>query len=488
MSYSMSLNLQGKQSLKQSQRLMMSPQMQQAIQLLQMPQLELALMVDAELEQNPLMEYSSESSSEEENSPTEEVVNDLPEVKEVEINEDDFSIMKQLDDEWRDHFSESGTVRKTRTKEDNELQSFLENSIVGEVDFFEFLMKQAQEHFEEPQDLMMAEELIGNLDEKGFLEASLEEIALLNDFDQTALSYVLDELQRFEPYGVGAKNLKESLLIQLSCVGKKRSLAYQIIEIHFEDLLSNRIPLIVKSLTSSTSEVRAAIDTDIVKLNLHPGTSHKKHQVQHVEPDVWITEENGAFIVSVHREAMPSLRLNRRYLNMLEQPDMSEEDKEYIRNKVASGKWLLKNIHQRNESIRRITEVLARTHKEFFQHPEGKLQPLTMKVIAEELGLHESTIARAVSNKYVASPRGLLPLRSFFTNAYQSDKGEDVSSSTVKELLYQIIELENKQRPLSDEAISKKLKEEGIPCARRTVAKYRTLYNIGNASQRKVHL
>lgn len=491
MPYSMSMDLLPKQTqnLKQTQRLIMSPQMQQAIHLLQMPILELSTTIDAELEQNPVLEYMEEEQDDPSDlNPNEQEIPQEGETspeKELVFDDRDFEILRKLDDEFRDCFAESGTFNCTRTLEEEKRRTFLESSICDEASLFEHLMKQAKETFETPEDLAMAEALIGNFSKEGFLETSLDEIALCNNFNEQRLKHVLKDIQSFEPYGVGARNLQESLLIQLRCQQKKETLAYSIIDEHYDDLLHNRIPVIRKALACTSKEIEEALNRHITKLDLHPGTWFSRTLVPYITADVSIKQEGDRLFAAVNDEPLPSLRLNSKYLRMLEDESLPSETKDFIRNKILSAKWLLRNIWQRSETLEKIAQSLAKRQKEFFLDPHGKLVPLTMKMVAEELGLHESTIARAVANKYVDSPKGLLPLRSFFTNAFTSQEGEEISAKTVREVLLDIIQNEDKHKPLSDQAISQKIKEMGISCARRTVAKFRAALNIGNAQQRR---
>jgi RNA polymerase sigma-54 factor len=395
--------------------------------------------------------------------------------------------MKRLDEEFRDHFTESGGFQAKRSAEDEKLKTFLESSVQSHSTLFEFLMKQAKETFEDIDELDAAEAIIGNFDERGFLEMPLEEIALIYDVTTDILEEVLEEIRTFEPFGIGAFSVKESLLIQLTCLKKKESLAYQIVANHYEDLLYNRIPQIKKSLGCSADEISNAIQKDISKLNLYPGALHAHEVVQNITADVVVRNEKESLIVEIDDEYIPSLKLNAKYLQMLESNELTDEVKDYIRNKVASGKWLLRNIHQRNDTLLKITNLLVEKQGEYFKNPKGQLLPLTMKSVAEELELHESTVARAVSNKYVDCSRGLLALRSFFTNSYSTNEGDEISSRTVKDLLQEIVGEEDKAKPLSDEALSKLIKAKGIPCARRTVAKYRRELNLGNAAQRRIY-
>jgi RNA polymerase sigma-54 factor len=195
--------------------------------------------------------------------------------------------------------------------------------------------------------------------------------------------------------------------------------------------------------------------------------------------------EGNALVVKVNEDSLPAFKINPRYMKLLEQSQAQPDDQDYVKHKIYSAKWLLRNIRQRSDTLERIGNALATHHKEFFMQPEGKLHPLTMRTLAEELELHESTVARAVANKYLQSPRGIFPLRYFFSNAYTSSQGDQVSSTTVRDQLLQIIASEDKRHPYSDQALSFQLKMRGIDCARRTIAKYRIECNMGNAQQRR---
>ncbi len=252
--------------------------------------------------------------------------------------------------------------------------------------------------------------------------------------------------------------------------------------------MHNHLPAIQKSLDCSFQQLHRAIDDDVARLDLHPGTHFSIQPVQAIVPDVTIRQENEKLFVDVDRDRVPPLRLNHKYLSMLQDPEVSLETKQFIKRHLFSARWLMRNLQQRYSTIERIAEVIAQKQYRFFTDPSGQLLPMTMKALAEELNLHESTVARTVANKFINSPRGIYPLRAFFTSKYISDKGNTLSSQTVKEAIFGIIEKENKIHPLSDAKISSLLKENGIPCARRTVAKYRLAYQIGNAQQRKKFL
>lgn len=473
------------QSQKQQQRLIMLPQMQQAIQILQVPILELASLVEAEMERNPILEYEEASSVEEESAWGADDYEGTPAEQEMTFDDNNFEILRQLDEDFREHFLESENYSIKRSNEEERRLTFLESIVCEEQTLTDYLMAQARESFEDIRDLKMAEILIGYLDDSGFISTSLEEIALLHQYDHDALQEIAKIIQTFDPPGVGAYNLQESLLLQLQRVNKGMTVAYEIIEQCYEDLLHNRIPVIAKRLGRSSLEISNVIVNDIARLDLHPGRLFSKVSSQHIIADVTIRREGDQLTVDTNQEPIPHFRVNRRYLRMLDDPTLSLETEEFIKQKLASAKWLMRTIDQRNDTVKRIAESLVKRQMPFFMSPDGKLSPLTMKVVAEDLELHESTIARAVSNKYLNSPRGLLPLRSFFTNALETEKGEDISSSTARDMLRKIIQGEDKKRPLSDDAIARLMNKQGIKCARRTVAKYRGELGLGNAQQRR---
>lgn len=466
------------QSLKQSQHLMMTPAMQQALNFLTLPIMELQPLIDQEMEQNPVLEYEELENEIEE--PTL-----IPEEEELHLDENDYRIMQDLSEEFREHFSGSEGFKKREPLSEDKLQ-FLESLVTQTKTLFTHLMEQSLETFENKEELKIAEAIIGNFDESGFLKISLEEIALLNGMKKASLEPVLETIKTFEPKGVGASNLQESLLIQLELLGKEDSLAYKIIKQHYDDLVHHRIPLIKKMLKISEKMITETISKDISKLDLHPASGFQERSAPYIVPDVTIKEDGEEWVVFVNDDPLPPLKLNARYLGLLNDPSLAKETKDFIKKKIASAKWLLKNLTQRNETLVSIAHALVKKQKEFLQSPDGKLKPCTMGEIANDLQLHESTVARAVSNKYIYTPRGLQSLRSFFTTSYAIEDGEDISSETVKNQVLEIIKGENKKKPLSDEAISKMLKSQGIPCARRTIAKYRYALNLGNAQQRRV--
>lgn len=483
----MQLQTQPKQQQLITQRMIMSAHMQQAIKLLQLPVMELESFIEEQVVLNPILEI--DESAEEASSSAEEQAAEPEQGEETEqevsISDTDLAILTRLDEDMRDLYAGTDAMPIKRTSEEDELKTYLESSICAEPTLHEELMHTARDTFTKEEELKIAEILIGYIDQFGFLKTPLDEICVLHSLSISSVKQVLEEIQTFEPYGVGASSIQESLLLQLKGLKKDNSLAYQIVQHHYDELLHNHIPVIQKSLKCSYEEIQQAIENDIAKLDLHPGTHFSSPSKQTIIPDVTLRQEGEELIVDVDRDRAPSLKLNSKYLHMLNDPEVSNETKQFIKRNLFSARWLFRNLQQRYSTIERIAQALAEKQKDFFLKPDGQLVPLIMKTLAEELNVHESTIARTVSQKYIDSPRGIFPLKSFFTAKYVSDEGQDISARTVKDAILDLLEKEDKHHPLSDEKISVILKEQGIPCARRTVAKHRIALNIGNTQQRR---
>lgn len=485
-SLSMMMKNSQQQQINLTQRLMMSTQMQQALKLLQLPLQELEIYIEEQVVLNPILDICEGEAPEEGENDTEESASNEEEVSEAELQIDDnnLQILSQLDEDLRDHFSQTEYEPK-QFNEENKLKSYVEQSITNEQSLYEKLIEESLLSFEQESERLVAEILIGYIDENGFFDSSLDEVCQLHQIDRSIAEKILKVIQTFEPHGVGASSIQETLLIQLERAKKEDTLAYRIVRDCYDQLIHNQIPLIQKKLQCSLENIQQALDQEIAKLDLHPGRNFSKTPVYGIIPDVTIRMEDDVLIVDIERDCFPLLKINRSYLKLLEDPETPVETKHFIKQHLLSARWLMRNIQQRFSTLERIAQALTVKQREFFINPRGQLAPLTMKSIAEELKLNESTIVRTVSNKYLFSPRGIHPFRAFFTGKYISNEGEDLSSTTVKEAILAHIEKEDKMHPLSDEKISGLLKEQGIPCARRTVAKYRSLFNIGNTQQRR---
>lgn len=432
---------------KQIQHLILSPQMQQALHILQLPLLELRTKIEEEVVRNPLLET----------------------------------------EEWEDPLPDTKPIQTAKTRD---LSTIIENTVAEECSLYEHLMLQASDAFPDMRERTAAAWLIGNFDQNGWLTAPVEEVAALGGYPVGWLKSLLQTIQTFDPPGMGASTQQESLLIQLRLQGKEGSLAFRIFESHYEALLHNRLPAIAKALSEKVEAISLAVQKTLPLLHLHPGTrytsGHYPSLPPYITPDLFILLREGVLVAEANDASLPLLRFNREYMEWLHTPSLNEETKSYLEERLHAGKWLLRTIRERNQTLCRIGRALIEIESDFFLHPKGELSPLTMQEMADRLGLHESTIARAVAQKYVSSPRGMMPLRAFFTHSYLTTSGKEVSAKTVKTLLREILAEEDKRRPLSDEALSSLLQEKGIPCARRTIAKYRHELGVGNTLQRKL--
>lgn len=421
-----------------SQRLMMSPQMQQALQCLQLPIMELSQLITQEMETNPLLE----------------------------LDEEDFS--------------EPALYRTASKKQGN----VIENLLIYAPTLRDILQAQVLESFSEKIDRELGAFIVDNLSENGLLEISTSEIATLSGYSEGDVMRILKVIQTMEPAGIGARSIQESFLLQLERKNLEGAFAYKIIKDYYDDLLHNRLSKIKKATGCSGGELEQTIKKEIATLELHPGLNYVGNLTQGIVPDVVVVSEEGIFRVEVTDHYSHRLHLNNTYIKLFEDPSIPVETKNFIKEKLQSVKWLMKNISQRNSTLQKIAEELIRLNHEYFSVPEGKLTPLTMKQLADILELHESTIARAVSSKYLSCDRGTISMKTFFTKGYRTDRGEHISSKTIQEKLKKLIGEEDSSSPLSDEALSKLLKEQGISCARRTVAKYRDAMGIGSTKYR----
>lgn len=351
-----------------------------------------------------------------------------------------------------------------------------EPEVASTATLFHHLMAQAQCHFTEVRQLEIAEWLIGHLNEKGFLEVPLSE--LTTHASLKALEEVLAEIQTFDPPGVAARSVQEALLLQL----KKHSEAYTIVEKHFDALLHNRFDTISRELQVPVERVAALVTQEIAPLDLHPGHRFAPHYTQAITPDLVLTCIGEMWKIEVNEGPLPSFRTADSYERAIEQGSLNSEERAYLRKALHTGKWIRRIVGKRHKTLMEIGRFLLQRQAGFFQ--EGKLTPMTLNDVAEQLELHESTIARAVAGKYLTCPQGTFALKDFFSQGVKAEAGS-VSQHTLRRTLQQLIAKENKGKPYSDAQLQRQLNSAGIFCARRTVTKYRRLLRLASAAKRK---
>jgi len=457
------------QNLHQSQ--VLAPQLQQSLQILQVPMLELRNLIQEELESNPTLEM-------EEIEPTIE-----DKKQEQEEFQEEFDRLTKLDDEWRDYMSQSQSYNG-RTAEEEERRQFFFDSLVKEETLQQHLLEQVASTDMSDDDRRIAEVLIGNVDDRGFLQAGPEEISNSTGMDPADLQRVLEIVQTFHPVGVAARDLRECLLIQLKRLGKEQSLEYRIVDRHIEDLGKRRFPEIARRCGTTAEQVQRAANF-IATLDPKPGQIFTSDPNNYVLPDVTVERISGDWMISLNGEQIPHLRISNTYKDLMSQEKNGTDVRDYIRDKIRSGKFLIKSIHQRQQTISNIAHEIVKRQMEFLECGPSGLKPMTMVQIADIVGVHETTVSRAISGKYMATPHGVFDMKYFFTPGYQTADGDSMSNTSVKGAIAELVKGEDSKAPLSDKEIVELLEKRGIPIARRTVAKYRNELNILPSNMRK---
>ncbi|MGB8355648.1 MAG: RNA polymerase factor sigma-54 [Chthoniobacteraceae bacterium] len=459
------------QNLNVSLQQVLAPQLQQSLQILQVPMLELRNLIQAEIQANPVLEEEI----------TEPSIEDRQ--QEQEEFKEEFERLAKLDDEWRDYMAQNNSY-SGKSQEDEERRQFFFDSIISHETLQQHLMEQLNNGDLEGEDRKTAELIIGNIDDMGFLQSPLEEMSQNTGMDVADLQRVLEVIQTFHPVGVGSRDLCDCLLIQLRRIGKDQSLEYRIVEKHLDDLGKRRFPEIARRLGTTVEQVQRCANF-IATLDPKPGQIFSPDPNNYVLPDVDVVKIDDGYQITLNGEQIPHLRISNTYKDLMSQDHNGTEVKDYIRDKIRSGKFLIKSIHQRQQTISNIAHEIVSRQKEFLEKGSAFLKPLTMVQIAEAVGVHETTVSRAISGKYISTPQGVFEMKYFFTPGYQTSAGESMSNTSVKEAIADLVKGEAPKNPLSDKEIVEILSSRGIPIARRTVAKYRSELNILPSNMRK---
>ena len=498
----MAQGLQLSQRLTQS--LVLAPQLQQSLALLQAPTLELKALVEQELQQNPVLEEATAAELEQQ----EKEVNEGPAAEAADPTEppadltfdpaseknasepvDDFQVefdrLVQLDQEWRDHFAQTNFPTRSSAEEEEKRQ-FMFDSLVANTSLQEVLLEQVRESALTSDLWPVAEMLIGNVDEYGYLKATLEELAASTGLPSARILEVLKVVQSFDPPGGGARDLRECLLLQLQRSHQEDTLEYRIISDFMEALGKRRIPEIARGTGTEVDEVQDSLE-NIARLEPRPGRAYLADNDQYILPEVFVSRSGDDFVVSTNNEHIPHLRISNAYKDLMSQGGDTSEVRNYIREKIRAGKFLIKSLHQRQQTILNIAREIVHRQRDFMEKGVSALKPLTMVQIAEVVGVHETTVSRAVSGKYMQTPQGVFEMKYFFTAGIQTANGDGMSNTSVKDMIDEIFKNENSAKPLSDQEVVRMLQEKGIVIARRTVAKYRTELNILPSNLRKVY-
>jgi RNA polymerase sigma-54 factor len=454
-----------------SMQQVLAPQLQQSLQILQAPTLELRNIVQQELQTNPVLEEEVGTFESEERA------------KDDREFQEEFERLAKLDEEWRDYMAQNVSY-SSRNPEDEERRQFFFDSIASQETLQQHLLEQLNTAEVPEAQREAAELIIGNIDELGFLQSSLEEISQNTKHTLEELQQTLDLVQTFHPVGVGARDLRDCLLIQLRRLGKQGSLEYQIVSEFLEDLGRRRFPEVARRLGVPVEQVQKAANF-ISTLDPKPGQIFSPDPNSYVLPDVSVDKIGDDFFVTLNGDQIPHLRISKTYKELMTQGSNGSDVRDYIREKIRSGKFLIKSIHQRQQTILNIANEIVKRQREFLESGTAFLKPMTMVQIAEAVGVHETTVSRAISGKYMATPQGVFEMKYFFTPGYQTTDGAALSNTSVKEAIADLVRGEQPRNPLSDKEIVEILSDRGIPIARRTVAKYRAELNILPSNLRK---
>ena len=471
---------------KQTQSMVLAPQLRQSLKILQVPALELRSTILQELESNPTLEelpyddisLDGEAGSGTDSDPWDESP-DEPQVEQAspESSErldfsDEYAVLERMGDDWKDYWNESSGEVPYSTEAEQKRQHFFDSLTSGRS-FQETLLEQARMTTDDASVVRALEFILGSLDDSGFLTSSASDLALMSQMPLATIQDGISLLQSLDPPGIGARNIQDSLLLQLKRKGMQSSLAAEIIQKNWDLLLRRRIVEIARALRVRAQDVELAIE-DIALLDPAPARRFAEDSNQVVSADVTVfKDDQGDWQIVLNNDYIPRLRISASYKEMLAQGKLKGKNREYLQNMFRNGRFLISAIEQRQQTIERITRELLRVQSEFFEHGRSRLRPLTMNQIAENVGVHETTVSRAIANKYIQTPHGLFEMKFFFTPGYHGEDGSEVSNKSIKDRIAKIVENELPKKPLSDQKIVEILKSEGITIARRTVAKYR---------------
>jgi len=476
---------------RQTQSLVLAPQLRHSLKILQVAALDLRSVIQEELQANPTLEelpmdgesldktqadeeqadHSHGANDSETDSASPAPTDDSP-VKSDELDfTKEFEILGKMDEDWRDHMASAGGAQPF-TSEDAERRQHFFDSLVATTSLQEHLMQQADLADLDGATLAALRYLVGSLDDRGFLTQSPADVALQTGLALDAVKQALGILKAFDPPGIGAQTLAECLIAQLRSLGRADSLGHRIIRDYFDLLSRRRIPELARKLGVPADDVQAAIE-EIGKLDPAPGRRFAEDNNRVVIADVTIEKDGDEWRISLNNDYIPRLRISSTYRDLIAKGTLAKPEKDYLRERIRAGKFLIDSIEQRQRTIERITREILKAQLAFFEKGVSELKPLTMTQIADVVGVHETTVSRAIANKYLKTPHGIFDFKYFFTPGYQAESGASVSNTSVKEMIADLVALEDKSGPLSDQELVGKLQAKGITIARRTVAKYR---------------
>ncbi len=470
--------LELRQQLKLTQQLVMTPQLQQAIKLLQLSRLELVSAVEQEMAENPLLEEDTgtDEAAADGDAAVAEEPQPAPDDSTSEVTMDETALA-EID--WQNYINEYDSLPQVSgpVEVNPDLPSKLD-ILSRRPDLQSHLNWQLGLSDMDEAEREVGEFIIGNINRDGYLEADIDAIAAGTGCSRETAEKVLALIQDMDPAGVGARNVRECLLLQLEKLDLGDTLAARIVRDHLKLLENRNYKALIRACSGRREEVLAAVET-ITSLDPFPGRQYSEEDVQYIVPDVYVQKVDGEYVITLNDDGLPRLRLSSYYRRIMEQADSDPAAREYIRDKLRSATWMIKSIQQRQRTIYRVVESIVRFQREFFDKGVEYLKPMVLRDVAEDIDMHESTISRVTSNKYVHTPQGTYELKFFFNSAIsRADGGEAHASAAIKNRIKAIIAAEDPAKPLSDQAIADIFKAENIKLARRTVAKYREQMGI----------
>jgi RNA polymerase sigma-54 factor len=475
-----------RQQMKLSQQLVMTPQLQQAIKLLQLSRLELQDLVSQELEENPVLDESLELEEVKEPDTLEITEKEAAPQEDAEVFTEVKAGEETLQDmDWATYLDSYNYSSGEQYYDDDDDRPSYENLLTKKTTLFDHLLWQLKLSRVTEQEILVGSEIIGNIDEDGYLRSNLVDIALICSVDESFVESVLKKIQEFDPIGVGARDLRECLLLQVRQLGMEGSVVEALLSDHLKDLELRKYKQIAKSLGIDFNDVLVSAKI-IAGLDPKPGRQFSQEDVHYISPDIFVYKVGEEFVVVLNDEGMPNIRINPLYTGEGRAAGSdNQKAEEYINEKMRSALWLIKSIHQRQRTIYRVSKSIVKFQRNFFERGIAYLKPLVLRDIAEDIGMHESTISRVTTNKYMQTPQGLLELKFFFNSGISTVEGEDIASESVKNIIKEIVDGEDPRKPLSDQRIAEILSTQNITIARRTITKYREMLKIGSSSERK---
>ena len=480
--------LEIKQTLKLTQQLIMTPQLQQAIKLLQLSRIELLDLIREEMKENPILEEVQDTGA----GKTDKETQITEEISPSGEEKADFSNnAKDADFDWREYLYHDAKTPwepyfSDREDNDEDSISFFERNPNKRGSLKDHLFEQLVFSPLTWEEKKLAQLIIGNLDNNGYLTVTLEELTLLTGTAISTMETILNEVQKFDPPGVAARNLKECLLLQLTTIKEKdKTFIEKILDRHLNSLGAKKYDVIAKDLQVRREEIIRAVKI-IHSLDPKPGRAFDTEEPKYITPDLYIYKIGEKFVVVLNEDGLPRLHINAFYRQILGNNNhVADDSKEYIQNKLRSAVWLIKSIYHRQNTLRNVMYSIIKFQKDFFNKGIDFLKPLVLRDVAEDINMHESTVSRATNNKYVHTSHGIFELKFFFNSSINSLNGDNFASKSVKDMIRKIIATENPSSPYSDQKIVELLKGKNINIARRTVTKYREMMSILPSNIRK---